>query len=95
VGASSPEKQEAAKKSFNNTLKTIIEEEIEETMRAKKAEPVIDRDDFEDEEEEKKTNFADKNFTFMGEEGVMQNEVLSKFNNVEELREYLENKLGE
>lgn len=38
---------------------------------------------------------ADKNFTFMGEEGAMKNDILSKFNNVEQIREYLEDKLGE
>jgi len=97
AGPSSPQKQENAKKTFNDTLKTIREEEIEETMKAKANEPVVDRDDFEDsgEEEEKEIRPADKNFTFMGEEGAMKNDILSKFNNVEQIREYLENKLGE
>lgn len=58
AGPSSPEKQASAKKNFHETLKTITEEEIEETMKAKAAEPVVDRDDFDEtfdegEEEEK------------------------------------------
>jgi hypothetical protein len=110
VGAtSSPEKQASAKKKLDDTLKTIREEENEDTLKVvleagKKEGDVVDRDDcsFSDSDEDiskaeepVENVFAKKDFTFMGDEGVMKNDILSKFTNVEQIREYLEDRLGE